>query len=96
MQEWADEIRRSDERCEHFRNQYELLNKRKQDVEVHFSHLEQKIAKRDEEIKRLHQLYEGGQNLEKLNMRYLQDTNEKTIQKLQNQVDFMNKENHRL
>ena len=29
-------------------------------------------------------------------MRYLQDTNEKSVAKLQNQVDFLNKENHRL
>lgn len=41
-------------------------------------------------------MYEGTQNLEKLNMKYLQDVNEQTIGKLQNQVDFVNKENHRL
>lgn len=29
-------------------------------------------------------------------MKYLQDTNEKTLSKLQNQVDFLNKENHKL
>ena len=29
-------------------------------------------------------------------MKYQQDLNEKTVQKLQNQVDFLNKENHRI
>jgi hypothetical protein len=29
-------------------------------------------------------------------MRFLQDTNEKTVAKLSNQVEFLNKENHKL
>jgi hypothetical protein len=33
MQEWADEIRRSDERNEHFRTQYDMISKRKHEVE---------------------------------------------------------------
>jgi len=41
-------------------------------------------------------VYEGGQNLEKLNVRFVHETNEKTIAKLQNQLEFVNKENHRL
>jgi len=34
--------------------------------------------------------------LEKLNLKYLQETNGRTVSKLENQVDFLNKENHRL
>ena len=41
-------------------------------------------------------MYEGGQNLEKMNMKYLQETNEKIVNKLESQVDFLNKENHKL
>ena len=41
-------------------------------------------------------MYEGGQNLEKINMKYLQETNEKIVNKLESQVDFLNKENHKL
>lgn len=29
-------------------------------------------------------------------MKYQQETNEKTVNKLQNQIDFLNKENHRI
>ena len=29
-------------------------------------------------------------------MKYQQDLSEKTVQKLQNQIDFLNKENHRI
>ena len=45
---------------------------------------------------RLGALYQGGQNLEKLNMEYQQEIAQKTVTKLQNQVEFINKENHRL
>jgi DNA integrity scanning protein DisA with diadenylate cyclase activity len=41
-------------------------------------------------------LYEGGQKLEVLSVRHTHETNEKTIGKLANQVDFLNKENHNL
>lgn len=57
---------------------------------------ESQIEARDNEILRLGDLYQGGQNLEKLNMQYQQDTNEKVTKKLANQIDFLNKENHRM
>ena len=44
--------------------------------------MEKQLTVREEEIKRLHNLYEGGANLEKLNVRYVHETNEKTIAKL--------------
>ena len=51
---------------------------------------------REEEIKRLQKMYEGGQSLEVLSVKHTHETNEKTIAKLANQVDFLNKENHTL
>jgi hypothetical protein len=51
---------------------------------------------RDEEIKRLHNLYQGGANLESLSVKHTHETNERTIGKLANQVEFLNKENHQL
>ena len=51
---------------------------------------------REEEIKRLQKLYEGGQSLEVLSVKHTHETNEKTIGKLANQVDFLNRENHTL
>jgi hypothetical protein len=58
--------------------------------------LTKSIEVRDNEILRLSSLYTGGQNMEKLGMKYQQELNEKTVTKLQNQVDFLNKENHRI
>lgn len=93
---WAEELSKADERSEYYRKQGEDLHKRKLELEETLHQMEKQVIVREEEIKRLHSLYEGGQNLEKLNMKYLQDTNEKTLTKLQNQVDFLNKENHKL
>ena len=45
---------------------------------------ESMIETRDNEILRLGELYQGGQNLQLLNMKYQQDTNEGIIKKLQN------------
>ena len=41
-------------------------------------------------------LYQGGQNMDQINTKYQQEVNERNLQKLQNQVDFLNKENHRI
>jgi hypothetical protein len=41
-------------------------------------------------------LYEGGHNLETLNIKYTHECNSQTISKLSNQVDFLNKENQRV
>lgn len=51
---------------------------------------------RDNEILRLSKLYQGGQNIDQINMKYQHEVNERNMQKLQNQVDFLNKENHRI
>ena len=46
--------------------------------------MEKHIEVRDNEILRLNELYQGGQNLEKLNRKYHQKTNEEAVQKLSN------------
>lgn len=93
---WADELTKADERCQLLQAQLEDARKKKADVEVKLETLEKQVDIREQEIQRLHTLYEGGQNLERLNIRFVHETNEKTIAKLQNQLEFVNKENHRL
>lgn len=93
---WAQEVRKADERCQTYHTSILELQK-KNESEQHFvQELTQKIKVRDEEILRLHDMYQPGQNLEKLNLKYQQEQNEVVITKLQNQVDFLNKENIRL
>lgn len=93
---WVEELTKADERGNNFRQQLEEVMKRKAEVDERLQNLERQVVVREDEIKRLHNLYEGGVNIEKLNVRYVHETNEKTIAKLQNQIDFLNKENHRL
>lgn len=78
------------------RQKYQTLLQTHLQLEQQLKTTESKIEARDNEIIRLSQLYQGGQNLEKLNLKYHQETNEKVVTKLQNQVDFLNKENHRI
>ena len=95
-QEWAQELRRADERSHEIRLRCEDLKKANAVLEAQIKQLHESVEVRDTEIIRLSQLYQGGQNNEKLTMQYLQSNNEKIIQKLNAQIDFINKENHRL
>ena len=79
---WVDELTKADERCQLYITQLDEAKLRKREVEERFQTLEKQLTIRDEEIKRLHSLYEGGQNLERLNIRYVHETNERTIAKL--------------
>jgi hypothetical protein len=48
-------------------------------LESRIKQLEESVEVRDSEILRLSQLYQGGQNNEKLTMQYLQQNNEKIV-----------------
>lgn len=95
-QEWAQELRKADERSHEIQLRCEDLKKANQGLESRIKQLEESVEVRDGEILRLSQLYQGGQNNEKLTMQYLQQNNEKIVSKLNAQIDFINKENHRL
>lgn len=93
---WAEELTKADDRSNRFRHQLEEAQKRKEEVEDKLQLVEKQLYMREEEIKRLQKLYEGGQSLEVLSVKHTHELNEKTIGKLANQVDFLNKENHTL
>lgn len=95
-QQWAEELRRADERGNEVRLRCDDLKKANQDLEGRVKMLEEGIEKRDIEILRLGELYQGGQNNDKLAAQFNQDQNQKIVGKLNNQIDFLNKENHRL
>lgn len=93
---WFEELAKADERGNRFRIQVEELQKKKAEIEDKLQQTEKQVFVREEEIKRLYKLYEGGSNLEVLSVKHTHETNEKTIAKLANQVDFLNRENHTL
>jgi chromosome segregation ATPase len=93
---WAQELRKADERCEAYRANSDEQEKRKKEVEDRYEYLEKQVHAREDEIQRLNTLYQGGQNLDKLNMRYVHESNEKELSKLSNQIDFLNRDNQKL
>lgn len=93
---WAEELRKADERAAEFRNQAKLYESKFIELEGEITMHKMKIESRDKEIQRLNNLYEGGQTLPQLNVEYVSKTNKDTISKLNDQLDFVNWENHRL
>ncbi len=65
-------------------------------MEKEMETLREKVRSREQEIERLGRLFEGGQHLDQLKVEYVSNSNAKTITKLQHQLDFLNRENHRL
>ena len=81
---WFEELARADERGNRFRVQLEEVQRKKGEIEEKLQQAEKQVYVREEEIKRLQKLYEGGQSLEVLSVRHTHETNEKTIAKLAN------------
>lgn len=68
--QWAQEVRKADERCQTYHQNILELQQRLQN-EQHFTQdLAAKIKVRDEEILRLHELFQPAQNIEKLNLKF--------------------------
>jgi len=63
-------LRKADERATEIRQKYEELVKSHNDSMERMKRQESMIESRDNEILRLGELYQGGQNLPLLNMKY--------------------------
>jgi hypothetical protein len=93
---WAEELRKADDRSNKFREDISILEKQRAHMDERLNVTIKQLEARDKEILRLDTLFEGGQNLDQLKARYVTDTNNETLSKLQNEIDFVNRENHRL
>ena len=83
-QEWANELRRADERANELRQKLDSLVQQHLAVSDKIKTLNGAIEVRDNEILRLSMLYQGGQNMDQINTKYQQEVNERNLQKLQN------------
>jgi len=92
----ADELVKADERAAVLSSEIKKLKSIKAEMEEKFSLLNEKLEARDKEIFRLNQLYKGSQNLDIVAMEHTVETTKSSIQKLNNQIDFLNRENQRL
>lgn len=69
-QEWANELRRADERANELRQKYDDIVQAHLALEEKLKGLNGAIETRDNEILRLSKLYQGGQNIDQLAQKY--------------------------
>ena len=69
-QEWANELRKADQRSQEIRLRCEQMQNSNSTLEQRIKTLEESVEVRDHEILRLGSLYQGGQNNERLTLQY--------------------------
>jgi chromosome segregation ATPase len=95
-EEWARDLREADERALKFRNDTKVAEQRSKDLQQRIEILEKQIQSRDLEIKRMGDNYFLSDNLEEIKVKYQSEHMQKTIDKLNLQIDFLNSRNHEL
>jgi chromosome segregation ATPase len=95
-EEWANDLKIADERAQKFRDEIRRLEEEKKEMDNKILFLERQIQNRDIEIRRVQNTYLNTDNIEELKIRYQTDNMKLTVEKLNSQIDFLNKENHKL
>jgi chromosome segregation ATPase len=95
-EEWARDLKIADERAQKFRDEIQRLQEDKKEMENKLLFLERQIQNRDNEIRRVQNTYLNTDNIEELKVRYQTDNMKLTVEKLNSQIDFLNRENHKL
>ncbi len=93
-QEWANDIKACDERSIKFRDDIKRIEEQNKNLNKKIEFLERQIGYREQEIKRISGSYSTGDNSEEIKAKYNNDLLNTQIEKLNSQIDFLNKENH--
>lgn len=91
-----NQICAADERVQIMTKELNMYKQYKEEADNRLKELESMIIERDREIDRLNNLYMGADNLDKMNIEFIEKDNLDTISKLNCQLDYINKENNRL
>ena len=94
--QWLEELKKADERTQKYRKDVEDLNKKLKNLEIEKTDYIAKMENRENEIKRLQELYSPEQNKDKMTNKYISSSNEITLNKLNSQIDHLNNVNHKL
>ena len=86
----------ADERVQAMTKELSIYRDYKSEAESRINDLEKMVQQRDKEINRLNNLYMTTENLDKMNLEFTQKANSDTISKLNQQLDYINKENNKL
>ncbi len=96
-EDWANDLKNANEQAEKLRNEIRNLRQENQKNENIIEGLKKNLTSRDAEINRLQSMnYFGDDNKEEIKLRYNSEAIQEQNEKLQSQIDFLNKENHRL
>ncbi len=95
-EEWARDLREADERALKFRNETKLIEEKNKELLQKMEGLEKQIQARDLEIKRLSDNYYLSDNLEEIKVKYQSNHLQNQVDKLNLQIDFLNRRNHEL
>ena len=92
-EEWANDIKTSDDRLIKFRDEVKRLEETNKNLLEKIEFMYSQISQREQEIKRITSSYSVIDNMEELKMKYETDTYKSQIEKLNSQIDFLNKDN---
>ncbi len=92
----SDDLKRADERCLKFLKDMNSEKEKAQEYLSKIGYLEKQIQNRDLELERLSKSYNIKGNIDDIKIKYKTDNLELQLEKLNSQIDFLNKENHRL
>lgn len=92
----ADELVKADERATVLSAEIRRIEGSKAELEQTLQLYKEKLETRDREISRLQTANKGGPNVDLISQAYSNEVTQANIQKLNNQIDFLNRENQRL
>ena len=96
-EDWANDLKIADEQAEKLRNEIRKLREENKNIQSEMEAMRNKLSSREAEISRLQcNNFVGDDNKEELKMKYNAETVLAQNEKLQSQIEFLNKENHRL
>jgi centrosomal protein CEP135 len=94
--EWVGELRQADERNQRLQDQLSKLSREKTSLEEQLVYMKDQVRRRDAELERVSSIVGQTVNLERIQAKYHQDSAVENIQRLNEKIDFLNKENLRL
>lgn len=94
--EWAEQMRKADERTSSINRQLDEERTRVRDMKAELEVCQKAVENRETEVKRLSNLYEGGQNIDKLYQDYKEEERLRQIDNMDTQLNFLNEENTKL
>lgn len=92
-EEWANDIRAIELRCDKFRELNKELEKKKEELMETQMELDSKLKKKEDELRKF---YENYAPVDEIKFKYELENQKKMIEKLNKQNDIVNQENHKL